>query len=630
MSDELRQLNADVSTLTADKSLKEYWLGVAEAYGDAIRASQLRADIADIDAKLAKNASDVAKKTKEVSKQNGILSRSTEGNSDAAIENRSTLRGLIGTYQEHLTALASSGLSQDALKAKAAELKQEFINQATELGYSEQAISDYSLALDDMSTIIAAVPRNITIGLDANTDLAALALAEFFAKSQQDAAIAGAGAGGNYGGGAGGAIDAYDWGEIDPWEDPNGDGEDDGKSWFQGLWEGILSFFGIDKFAEEFNKRWKDAFPGWDDGAAAAAEWFGGFSDFFKVEDIFKIFEGPFRNTEWATNGRNAITEWLEGIFGETPKVEETGNAIGSAANTGIRNTADPAGLLRKNLIDNEPQLLLTAGGGGGRMVGAYSASAARALPTDTFSKNILAQEANAKNNALNLGRNSALQANSGLSANANLGGLLSGNVYGSILASGKNGEAVGKYAADNANYGTSKNLDIAGRISGNVDAAKNPAKTNASTVGSAISDSLKAGLSTGLDWLLGGKDTVARKGIRAIIGFAEGGYTGAGGKYEPAGVVHKGEYVIPKQYVNQSTGTPDMAYLNKISNAKAAPRSASYAQGGAVRGGAIELGPATIHALSSALKVRVDVDGQAVAQAVSRENVMAGWAGSN
>ncbi|CUW88419.1 D-alanyl-D-alanine carboxypeptidase family protein [Rhizobium pusense] len=33
-----------------------------------------------------------------------------------------------------------------------------------------------------------------------------------------------------------------------------------------------------------------------------------------------------------------------------------------------------------------------------------------------------------------------------------------------------------------------------------------------------------------------------------AIFGFADGGYTGDGGKYEPAGVVHKGEYVMSKK----------------------------------------------------------------------------------
>ncbi|RUY31702.1 hypothetical protein EN978_07190 [Mesorhizobium sp. M7A.F.Ca.US.001.04.1.1] len=33
-----------------------------------------------------------------------------------------------------------------------------------------------------------------------------------------------------------------------------------------------------------------------------------------------------------------------------------------------------------------------------------------------------------------------------------------------------------------------------------------------------------------------------------AIFGFADGGYTGRGGKYEPAGIVHKGEYVMSKR----------------------------------------------------------------------------------
>ena len=31
-------------------------------------------------------------------------------------------------------------------------------------------------------------------------------------------------------------------------------------------------------------------------------------------------------------------------------------------------------------------------------------------------------------------------------------------------------------------------------------------------------------------------------------VGFAEGGYTGDGGKNEPAGVVHRGEFVVPSQ----------------------------------------------------------------------------------
>ncbi len=41
--------------------------------------------------------------------------------------------------------------------------------------------------------------------------------------------------------------------------------------------------------------------------------------------------------------------------------------------------------------------------------------------------------------------------------------------------------------------------------------------------------------------------------GIAAATGaFAEGGYTGGGGKYEPAGVVHRGEWVMPQETVNR------------------------------------------------------------------------------
>lgn len=43
---------------------------------------------------------------------------------------------------------------------------------------------------------------------------------------------------------------------------------------------------------------------------------------------------------------------------------------------------------------------------------------------------------------------------------------------------------------------------------------------------------------------------------------FASGGFTGLGGKYQPAGVVHKGEYVLPKEVVNQSTGQPDWSKI--------------------------------------------------------------------
>lgn len=62
-------------------------------------------------------------------------------------------------------------------------------------------------------------------------------------------------------------------------------------------------------------------------------------------------------------------------------------------------------------------------------------------------------------------------------------------------------------------------------------------------------------------DFLRDYGNSIAKYGPLALFGkgwaYADGGYTGAGGKYEPAGIVHRGEYVLPKEQVNQSTGLP-------------------------------------------------------------------------
>lgn len=57
------------------------------------------------------------------------------------------------------------------------------------------------------------------------------------------------------------------------------------------------------------------------------------------------------------------------------------------------------------------------------------------------------------------------------------------------------------------------------------------------------------------------------------FFGFASGGYTGDGGKYEPAGIVHKGEYVINAA----ATKRLGLGYLNSLNG---------YANGGLVGGG--------------------------------------------
>lgn len=65
-------------------------------------------------------------------------------------------------------------------------------------------------------------------------------------------------------------------------------------------------------------------------------------------------------------------------------------------------------------------------------------------------------------------------------------------------------------------------------------------------------------------------------------IEFAEGGYTGDGGKYEPAGIVHRGEYVVPKHIVHNPAYSGQISQLEQV-------RQRGYADGGFVKNMAVE-----------------------------------------
>lgn len=182
---QIEDYRATMMSLTADRAIKEYWLSVAENYGDALRAGELRAELASIDKDLKKTTADLTKAQEKNSK-------TLTGNTDGAIANRAEILGLVTNYQSYIQALASSGLSQDELRAKTAQLKADFIAQATQLGYNQSELQMYALAFDDVTVAINRVPRNITV--DANTDPALQALNEYEARLRQIAST-------TYGGG---------------------------------------------------------------------------------------------------------------------------------------------------------------------------------------------------------------------------------------------------------------------------------------------------------------------------------------------------------------------------------------------------------------------------------------------
>lgn len=95
------------------------------------------------------------------------------------------------------------------------------------------------------------------------------------------------------------------------------------------------------------------------------------------------------------------------------------------------------------------------------------------------------------------------------------------------------------------------------------------------------LSNMLAATLTQKLMGMIGSAQAL---NIGKAFGFSEGGYTGAGGKYQPAGVVHAGEYVFSAESVRKlGIGSLDM--LHRLSKGVAVPRMPrlGYAEGGLV-----------------------------------------------
>lgn len=197
-----------IRTLTADRSLQSYWLGIAELYDDQVRAAQIREDIAKIDDEMA-------------TAQAGANTELT-GNTRAAIQNRQTMRGLVGQYEDYVSALAAAGATQGEIQATLGLLNTDFQTQATALGFAGGELVTYGQRFGDLSTIVTQMPRDITVNFSG--DPALQAMNEFAAKAAESAAAAGTGAGNAFGdgfdSGLGGITDPV---AIDEWVDPFGD-----------------------------------------------------------------------------------------------------------------------------------------------------------------------------------------------------------------------------------------------------------------------------------------------------------------------------------------------------------------------------------------------------------------------
>lgn len=192
LKSEILSLNSDIKGLQSDRALQEYFLGVANQYGDTQRAKAIKEQIRQLDEEIrqkrgevAERQSEIAEATKEAEEETKSQSKALTGNSAEAIKNRAAIRDLVSQYQSHIEALANSGLSEEQLRQQTEQLRNDFINQATQLGYNRDELGMYAAAFDDVRTAIDNVPRNVNV--TANVDPAIQALNEFEAKARSAA-----------------------------------------------------------------------------------------------------------------------------------------------------------------------------------------------------------------------------------------------------------------------------------------------------------------------------------------------------------------------------------------------------------------------------------------------------------
>jgi TP901 family phage tail tape measure protein len=121
---------------------------------------------------------------------------------------------------------------------------------------------------------------------------------------------------------------------------------------------------------------------------------------------------------------------------------------------------------------------------------------------------------------------------------------------------------------------------------------------------------------------------TVSRGTVRM---FAGGGYTGDGGKYDPAGTVHRGEFVFDKESTSAIGVRQLYSMMKSARGGRLARGGRGYASGGFVGGGSgsgmLELSPTDrqlLRDIRDSVGVDVVIGSQAVAQATDTGNTRA------
>ena len=182
---EIEKLGAEIDGLAADKGKLQYQLSIALKYGDTLRANELRAEIAQLDA-------DVAAKEASISDAQGSISQSTQQIADAngilgsnpsirqQIERNNALRDMALRYGDVAASMMAAAEPGADLNQIIEDQVTAFYDSAVEMGYSETAAQEMADVLrDELIYQMNQIPEDITTDITAETSVATAAVSKF-------------------------------------------------------------------------------------------------------------------------------------------------------------------------------------------------------------------------------------------------------------------------------------------------------------------------------------------------------------------------------------------------------------------------------------------------------------------
>lgn len=157
---ENEKLASDMRRAQQELHDAEFFHAVAVKYGDEERMQSTQTDIDEAKQKINEGQTRIADNDKEIATlQAGQFA--LRGYTEAAIANREALRSLQSQMIGLIEVYAAAGHSTREIEAYTQSLKQQFIDQVTQLGFNQGEVTELAGAFDSLTSTIGQVPREV-------------------------------------------------------------------------------------------------------------------------------------------------------------------------------------------------------------------------------------------------------------------------------------------------------------------------------------------------------------------------------------------------------------------------------------------------------------------------------------